>query len=123
VLRQELPWATQGESPLFEISINYMPHAPSRTVTVTAPDGRTIRMLPRSLPTNALRPRMASAFSGAVPLGFQLRHSHEGHVSGDLWAHRPAFTTSTLDELTGSLGRAAREVLAHPRRRIRDLAT
>lgn len=123
VLRHELPGAVREDGSMFDISINYMPHAPGKTVTITAPDGRTLRMLPTPLPTSALRPRMASAFSGAVRLGFQLRHSHEGHVSGDLWAHRPAFRASTLDALTGGIGRAAREVLAHPRRGIRDLAT
>jgi len=123
VLRHELPGAARGDGSMFDISINYMPHAPGKAATITAPDGRTVRMLPTPLPTSALRPRMASSFSGAVRLGFQLRHSHEGHVSGDLWAHRPAFSTSTLDELTGGLGRTAREVHAHPRRGIRDLAT
>lgn len=122
VLRHELPAATQGDGSLFDISINYMPHAPAKAVTITALDGSTIRLQPWTLPTSALRPRMASAFSGAVPLGFQLRHSHEGHVSGDLWAHRPAFTTETLNELTASLGRTAEEVVASPQRRIRDLA-
>lgn len=122
VLRHELPWATQANGSLFDISINYMPHAPGRVVAITAPNGRNIRMRAQPLPTDALRPRMASPFSGAVRLGFQLRHSHEGHVSGDLWAHRPAFTTRTLDELTGSLARTARAVLASPRRGIQDLA-
>ncbi|WP_285104522.1 condensation domain-containing protein [Promicromonospora sp. MEB111] len=122
VLRHELPGAVRGDGSLFDISINYMPHAPARAVTITAADGSSIGMLLRPLPTDALRPRMASSFSGAVRLGFQLRHSHEGHVSGDLWAHRPAFSTRTLDELTGNLGRAAREVLASPGRGIRDLA-
>ena len=122
VLRQELPKAVQRGGSLFDISINYMPHAPGRALTITAPDGGKIRMLSQPLPTDALRPRMASAFSGAVPLGFQLRHSHEGHISGDLWAHRPAFSTRTLDELAGNLGRTAREVLASPGRGIRDLA-
>lgn len=121
VLRHELSRVTQEDGSLFDISINYMPHAPGKAVTIATPDGSTIRLQPQTLPTNALRPRMASAFSGAVPLGFQLRHSHEGHVSGDLWAHRPAFSTETLDELTANLGLTAREVLASPRRGIRDL--
>ncbi|MFI2364627.1 condensation domain-containing protein [Promicromonospora sp. NPDC019610] len=122
VLRQELPGAVQGNGSLFDLSINYMPHAPDRTATIATADGRSIGLRLRPLPTDALRPRMASAFSGAVRLGFQLRHSHEGHVFGDLWAHRPAFSTRTLGELTGNLGRAAREVLTAPGRGIRDLA-
>jgi hypothetical protein len=122
VLRHELPSATQGDGSLFDISINYMPHAPSRAATITALDGSRIRMQPQTLPTNTLRPKMASAFSGAVSLGFQLRHSHEGHISGDLWAHSPAFTTKTLDQLSRNLRRTSREVLAFPQRRIQDLA-
>jgi hypothetical protein len=121
VLRHELPSATQGEGSLFDVSINYMPHVPSKAATVTAQDGSHLRMQPQTLPTNTLRPRMTSAFSGAVSLGFQLRHSHEGHVSGDLWAHSPAFSTGTLDRLCQNLGRTAREVLSFPQRRIEDL--
>ncbi|WP_129785222.1 condensation domain-containing protein [Promicromonospora panici] len=122
VLRHELPSAPHGNGSLFDLSINYMPHAPTKAATVTAPDGSHIRMEPRTLPTNTLRPRMMSAFSGAVSLGFQLRHSHDGYVSGDLWAHSPAFTTRTVDRLCRDLGRTAREVLSSPQRRIRDLA-
>ncbi|GAA2227592.1 hypothetical protein GCM10010413_24090 [Promicromonospora sukumoe] len=122
VLRQELPGAIRPDGSLFDLSINYMPHVRARAVTITAADGGSIGMLLRPLPTDRLRPRMASSFSGAVRLGFQLRHSYEGHVSGDLWAHRPAFATRTLDELTGNLGRAAHAVLASPGRGIRDLA-
>ncbi|PUB23465.1 condensation domain-containing protein [Promicromonospora sp. AC04] len=121
VLRQELPVALPGDRSLFDLSINYMPHAPARAATITAEDGGHIGMRLQTLPTNMLRPRMRSAFSGAVSLGFQIRHSHDGHVSGDLWAHSPAFTTSTVDRLCRDLGRTAREVLSFPQRRIRDL--
>ncbi|MFI6428300.1 condensation domain-containing protein [Promicromonospora sp. NPDC050880] len=122
VLRHELPGAARRGGSLFDISINYLPHAPGRAATITVPDGGTVTMRQLTLPTTALRPRMATAFSGAVPLGFQLHHAHEGHVSGDLWAHRPAFASRTIDELTGNLGRTAREVLAAPGRGIRGLA-
>ena len=121
-LRHELPSATLGDGSLFDISINYMPHAPSKAATITAPDGSHIRMQSQALPTNTLRPRMMSSFSGAVSLGFQLRHSHEGHISGDLWAHSPAFTTRTLDRLSRNLRRTAQEVLSFPQHRIQDLA-
>ncbi|MBE1878317.1 condensation domain-containing protein [Myceligenerans pegani] len=121
VLRRELPPAVQGDASLFDISINYMPHAPGKVATITARDGSRLRMRPTTLPTTMLRPRMTSAFSGAVSLGFQLRHAHEGHVSGDLWAHHPAFTAGTLDQLCRNLSRTAQAVLAGPQRRIQDL--
>ncbi|MBO0610058.1 condensation domain-containing protein [Myceligenerans salitolerans] len=122
VLRRELPLAAQEDGSLFDISVNYMPHTPGKIATVTAQDGSRLTMRPETLPTNLLRPRMRSAFSGAVSLGFQLRHAHEGHISGDLWAHHPAFTTRTLDQLCRNLPRTAQAVLADPQCRIQDLA-
>jgi hypothetical protein len=116
-----VPSLSFGEQ-MFEISINNMRHAAPLVELVTAPDGTTVKFSVREVAATELWPRIRHPFSGGVRLGYQLRRTLGGELSGEIWGHVPAFRTTTIDALGRSFAETASRIVSDPQRDIKSYA-
>lgn len=110
------------EEQMFEVSINNMRHTAPLVEQVTASDGTTVKFSVRDVRATELWPRIRHPFSGGVRLGYQLRRTISGQVSGEIWGHVPAFRTTTIDALGRTFAETASRIVSDPRRDIRTYA-
>jgi hypothetical protein len=110
-------------SELFEVSINNMRQAAPLSEQVTAPDGTAVRFSVRDVPGTELWPHLRHPFSGGVRLGYQLRRTLGGQLSGEIWGHVPALRLATIDDLGRAFARTAEQIADDPRRDITTYAS
>jgi Condensation domain len=116
-----VPSLPRGEQ-MFEVSINNMRQSAPLIEQVTAPDGTTVKFSVRDVPGAELWPHIRHAFSGGVRLGYQLRRTLGGQLSGEIWGHVPAFKVATIDALGRALAETATRIVSDPRRDITTYA-
>jgi hypothetical protein len=116
-----VPPLPRGEQ-MFEVSINNMRQSAPLIEQVTAPDGTTVKFSVRDVPGAELWPHIRHAFSGGVRLGYQLRRTLSGQLSGEIWGHVPAFKVATIDALGRALAETATRIVSDPRRDITTYA-
>jgi non-ribosomal peptide synthetase component F len=121
LIASAVPSLPLGEQ-MFEISINNMRHTAPLAGQVTAPDGSTVRFSVRDVAATELWPRIRHPFSGGVRLGYQLRRTLSGELSGEIWGHVPAFQTTTIDALGRAFAETASRIVSDPRRDIKTYA-
>jgi Condensation domain len=114
-----VPAIPPGEQ-MFEVSVNNMRQAAPLATQVTASDGATVRFAVRDVPGNQLWPHISRPFSGGVRLGYQLRQTLAGQLSGEIWGHVPAFEVATVDALGQALARTVELVAGDPRQDVRS---
>jgi hypothetical protein len=116
-----VPSIPRGEQ-MFEVSINNMRQSAPLVEQLTAPDGTTVKFSVRDVPGAELWPHIRHAFSGGVRLGYQLRRTPSGQLSGEIWGHVPAFKVATIDALGRALAETATRIVSDPRRDITTYA-
>ena len=116
-----VPSLPRGEQ-MFEVSINNMRQSAPLVEHLTAPDGTTVKFSVRDVPGAELWPHIRHAFSGGVRLGYQLRRTPSGQLSGEIWGHVPAFKVATIDALGRALAETATRIVSDPRRDITTYA-
>jgi Condensation domain len=114
-----VPSLPPGEQ-MFEVSINNMRQTAPLIEQVAAPDGSTVKFSVRDVQGAELWPHIRHPFSGGVRLGYQLRRTLSGQLSGEIWGHVPAFKVATIDMLGCTLAETATRIVSDPRR---DIAT
>jgi hypothetical protein len=107
---------------MFDVSINNMRQAAPLVERVTAPDGATVEFSVRDVDGTELWPRIRHPFSGGVRLGYQLRRTLSGQLSGEIWGHVPAFRTATIDALGRRLAETAGQIVSNPGQDIKAYA-
>ena len=103
---------------MFEVSVNNMRQSAPLAEQLTTPGGATVRFAMRELPGTELWPHILRPFSGGVRLGYQLRQTLTGELSGEIWGHVPAFRTATIDALGRDFAETASRVVSDPRQDI-----
>jgi Condensation domain len=116
-----VPSLPPGEQ-MFDVSINNMRQSARLVQRVTAPDGATVEFSVRDVDGTELSPRIRHPFSGGVRLGYQLRRTLSGQLSGEIWGHVPAFTTATIDALGRAFAETASKIVSNPRLDIKVYA-
>jgi hypothetical protein len=89
---------------------------------VIAPDGAAVEFSVRDVEGTELWPHIRHSFSGGVRLGYQLRRTLSGQLSGEIWGHVPAFRTATIDALGRRLAETAGQIVSDPGQDIRAYA-
>jgi Condensation domain len=121
VIAAAVPAIPPGEQ-MFEVSVNNMRQAAPLADQVTAPGGETVRFAVRDVPGNQLWPHISRPFSGGVRLGYQLRQTLAGQLSGEVWGHVPAFEVAMVDALGRDFAETVQLVTADPRQDVRSYA-
>ena len=121
VIAAAVPAITPGEQ-MFDVSVNNMRQSAPLADQVAAPDGATVRFTVRDVPGTELWAHLQRPFSGGVRLGYQLRQTLGGELSGEIWGHVPAFQVGTVDALGRDFARTVDLVAADPRRDVRSYA-
>ena len=116
-----VPSLPPGEQ-MFDVSINNMRQAAPLVERVTAPDGATVEFSVRDVDGTELWPRIRHPFSGGARLGYQLRRTLSGQLSGEIWGHVPAFKTATIDALGRAFAETAGKIVSNPRLDIKVYA-
>jgi Condensation domain len=116
-----VPALPRGEQ-MFEVSINNMRQAAPLIEQVAGPDGSTVSFSVRDVPGTELWPHIRHPFSGGVRLGYQLRRTLSGQLSGEIWGHVPAFKIATIDALGRAFAETATQIVSDPRRDITTYA-
>ena len=116
-----VPSVRPGEQ-MFDVSINNMRQAAPLAERVTAPDGATVEFSVRDVDGTELWPHIRHSFSGGVRLGYQLRRTLSGQLSGEIWGHVPAFRTATIDALGRRFAETAGKIVSNPRQDIKAYA-
>ena len=116
-----VPSVLPGEQ-MFDVSINNMRQSAPLIERVTAPDGATVEFSVRDVEGTELWPHIRHPFSGGVRLGYQLRRTLSGQLSGEIWGHVPAFKTSTIDALGRGFAETAAKIVSNPRQDVRAYA-
>jgi len=101
---------------MFDVSVNNMRQAAPLVEKVTGPDGAVVTFSVRDVPTTDLWPRISHPFSGGARLGYQLRRTLSGELTGEIWGHVPAFRTTTIDALGRTLAQTAAMIASDPGR-------
>jgi hypothetical protein len=101
---------------LFDISVNNMRQAAPLVEKVTGPGGAVLTFRVREVPSTELWPRITRPFSGGARLGYQLRRTLGGELTGEIWGHVPAFRITTIDALGAALARTAAMVASDEER-------
>jgi Condensation domain len=109
-----VPSLPPGEQ-MFDVSINNMRQSAPLVERVTAADGATVEFSVRDVEGTELWPRIRHPFSGGVRLGYQLRRTLSGQLSGEIWGHVPAFNTATIDALGRAFAETASKIVSNPR--------
>lgn len=107
----------RGEQ-MFEVSVNNMRQSAPLVEQVAAPDGTTVKFSVRDVPGTELWPHIRHPFSGGVRLGYQLRRTLSGQLSGEIWGHVPAFELETIDALGRAFAETATRIVKDPRQDI-----
>jgi hypothetical protein len=107
---------------MFEVSINNMRQSAPLIEQVAAPDGTTVKFSVRDVMGAELWPHIRHPFSGGVRLGYQLRRTLSGQLSGEIWGHVPAFKVATIDALGRAFAETATRIVIDPRRDITTYA-
>jgi len=107
-----------GEEQMFDVSVNNMRQAAPLVEKVTGPGGAEVTFAVRDVPTTELWPRISRPFSGGARLGYQLRRTLSGELTGEIWGHVPAFRTTTIDALGRTLAQTAAVIASDPRRDV-----
>jgi Condensation domain len=121
LIASAVPSFSPGQQ-LFEVSINNMRQSAPLIEEVAAPDGTTVKFSVRDVPGAELWPHIRHPFSGGVRLGYQLRRTLTGQVSGEIWGHVPAFKLATIDALGRALAETATRIVSDPGRDITTYA-
>jgi len=121
LIANAVPPLPAGEQ-MFDVSINNMRQSAPLVEHVTAPDGAIIEFSVRDVAGTELWPRIRHAFSGGVRLGYQLRLTLSGQLSGEIWGHVPAFATATIDALGCAFAETASKIVSNPRLDIKTYA-
>jgi len=103
---------------LFDVSINNMRQAAPLVERVTGPDGAVLTFSVRDVPSTDLWPRISRPFSGGARLGYQLRRTLSGALTGEIWGQVPAFRTTTIDALGRTLARTTGMIASDPGRDV-----
>jgi hypothetical protein len=103
---------------MFEVSINNMRQSAPLVEQVAAADGTAVTFSVRDVPGTELWPHIRHPFSGGVRLGYQLRRTLSGQLSGEIWGHVPAFKVATIDALGRAFAETATRIVSDPRRDI-----
>jgi hypothetical protein len=111
-----------GGEQMFEVSINNMRQTAPLIERVAAPDGTTVTFSVRDVLGAELWPHIRHPFSGGVRLGYQLRRTLSGQLSGEIWGHVPAFKVATIDALGRAFAETAARIVSDPRRDITTYA-
>ena len=121
LIASAVPSLSPGQQ-LFEVSINNMRQSAPLIEELAAPDGTAVRFSVRDVPGAELWPHIRHPFSGGVRLGYQLRRTLTGQVSGEIWGHVPAFKLATIDALGRALAETATRIVSDPGRDITTYA-
>jgi hypothetical protein len=121
VIASAVPALSRGEQ-MFEVSINNMRQTAPLIQQVAAPDGTTVTFAVRDVPGTELWPHIRHSFSGGVRLGYQLRRTLSGQLTGEIWGHVPAFKVETIDALGSAFAETAMKIASDPRRDITTYA-
>jgi Condensation domain len=112
-----VPSLPRGEQ-MFEVSINNMRQSAPLIEQLAGPDGTKVTFSVRDVPGAELWPHIRHPFSGGVRLGYQLRRTLSGQLSGEIWGHVPAFKVATIDALGRDFAETATRIVIDPRRDI-----
>jgi hypothetical protein len=95
VVRSDLA-ATGGR--LFDTRYNYMPSASTGDAVLPGPDG-ALRIVPRAIDPARQRPRHTEDHPEVLPLSVNLRHQHDGRLTGDVCGHDGVYPGPALTAL------------------------
>ncbi|WP_433076739.1 condensation domain-containing protein [Dactylosporangium sp. CA-052675] len=115
-IRQVVPDdLTARRQRLFDTRYNYLPAAAPLAATLSAPDGRTVRIAARPIDPLRLSPRHTEDHPEVLPLSYNLRRDPDGTLGGDVCGHDGLYPPERLATVAGEFAAALAEAAAAPR--------